>query len=328
MTSSTPRPLKDYKTHDEQIDLLRQRGMIIEDPDVATKWLQEVGYYRLSLYTHHFRTANGRGEKQSRFHDGTTFEEIVSLYIFDRELRYRVFSGIEKIEVSLRARMGYHLGGYGPGAHLDPSHFRSTRKHAELLRTFQGRFNRALAGNDEVALHHQAHYGGHLPFWVLTDLLDFSDLSKLYAQLHSQDQRQLAQDFGLNDPPRKRKQRPSNLAGWLHQLSLVRNFTAHHARLWDRTFGAKGVSDAQGVKGYFQDFGSPAQSKDMYGVLTIMVFLVGAIEDTTDWAEDMAQLIDTSFRHLPSRSLAEMGFPANWTTLYPWSRAELTHPGT
>lgn len=229
--------------------------MVIQDPAFATKWLQEVGYYWLSLYTHHFRTTDKDGEKQSRFHDGTTFEEIVPLYIFDRELRYRVFSGIEKIEVALRSRLGYLLGSRGPDVHMMSGHFHSARKHAELLRTFQGRFNRALAGNDEVALHHQAHYGGHLPFWVLTDLLDFSYLSKLYAQLPSKDQRHLARDFGLSDPPRKRKQRPSNLAGWLHQLSLVRNFTTHHARLWDRTFGAKGVTDAPGVKGYFQDFG-------------------------------------------------------------------------
>lgn len=326
MTPFSPRPLKDYKTHAEQIALLRTRGMVIDDPAYATKWLHEVGYYRLSLYTHHFRTANERGEKHGRFHEGTRFDEAVSLYIFDRELRYRVFSGIEKIEVALRARMGYHLGGYGPDAHRNPAHFRSTRKHAELLRTFQRRFDRALAGNDEVALHHQAHYDGHLPTWVLTDLLDFSDLSKLFAQLHSADQRALARGFGLNDPPRKRKQRPSNLAGWLHQLSLVRNFTAHHARLWDRTFGAKGASDAQGVQGYFQGFGPPAQSKDMYGVLTIMAFLLEAIEDSTDWSKDLAYFIERSFHHLPSRSLAEMGFPADWKTLHPWSSAEPAHP--
>lgn len=253
MTPGTPRPLKDYKTHDEQIALLRHRGMTIGDPAFATTWLQEVGYYRLSLYTHHFRTTDKNGKTQSRFHHGTTFEEVVSLYIFDRELRYRVFAGIEKIEVSLRARMGYLLGSYGPDVHMMSEHFRSERKHADLLRTFQGRFNRALAGNDEVALHHQAHYGGRLPFWVLTDLLDFSDLSKLYAQLQSTDQRHLARDFGLNDPPRKRKQRPSNVAGWLHQLSLVRNFTAHHARLWDRTFGAKGYLMPRGSRGTSRD---------------------------------------------------------------------------
>jgi abortive infection bacteriophage resistance protein len=251
------------------------------------------------------------------------FEEIVSLYAFDRELRYRVFSGIEKIEVALRARMGYLLGSYGPDVHMRPEHFRSASQHAKLLQTFTNRFSRALAGNDEVAVHHQAHYGGRLPFWVLTDLLDFSDLSKLFAQLTSADQRALARGFGLNDPPRKRKQRPSNLAGWLHQLSLVRNFTAHHARLWDRKFGAKGVADAQGVKEYFLGFGDPPQSTDMYGVLTIMAFLLDAIEGHTDWAEDLAQFVDASFYPLPSRSLTEMGFPTDWKTRHPWAAEEL-----
>lgn len=88
----------------------------------------------------------------------------------------------------------------------------------------------------------------------------------------------------------------------------------------------QGVSDAQGVKGYFQGFGSPAQSKDMYGVLTIMAFLLDAIEDTTEWAQEMTQFIDTSFQQLPSRSVEEMGVPAEWNTLHPWSVAEPNHP--
>lgn len=318
MNSGVSRPLKPYKTYEEQIELLRQRGLIINDSDFAAKWLQEVGYYRLSLYTHHFRITDSNGNRKNRFHANISFEEIVSLYVFDRGLRTRVFSGLEKIEVSLRARMGYMLGGYGPDVHMKPEYFRSPEKHARLLKTFQKRIDRALGGNDEVARHHEAQYGGRLPFWVLTDLLDFSDLSKMYAQLHSLEQRNLARTFDIKDPPRKRKTRTSNLEGWLHQLSLVRNFTAHHARLWDRKFGAKGVTDAQGVKGYFQDFGTPAQSKDMYGVLTIMAFLLASVEDSTGWAQDITQYIGSSFPQIPSKSPLDMGFPRNWETLHPW----------
>lgn len=93
---------------------------------------------------------------------------------------------------------------------------------------------------------------------------------------------------------------------------------AHHSRLWDRKFGAKGVTDAQGVSGYFQGFGAPAQSKDMYGVLTIMAFLPHSIEGCTAWSEDIAELIESSFAHIPSKAPAGMGFPSGWKTLYPW----------
>ncbi|AKK07524.1 abortive infection bacteriophage resistance protein [Corynebacterium testudinoris] len=317
--TSPPRPLKSYKTYDQQIALLSSRGMIIGDHQFATKWLQEAGYYRLSLYTHHFRETNSRGKKVNRFRNGTTFEDVVSLYIFDRELRYRVFSGIEKIEVALRARMAYHLGFYGPDVHKDASHFRSKPDYSILLKTFDNRFKRALTRNDEVAVHHKKNYGGELPIWVLTDLLDFSDLSKLFAQLRSVDQRAIAKGFGLNDPPKKRGGRATNLAGWLHQLSLVRNFTAHHARLWDRQFGAKDVSDAERVNGYFEGFGKTPQSTDIYGVLTIMSFLLESIEGHIDWAKDMAEFLTSSSECLPSKSLADMGFPSNWNRLHPWS---------
>ncbi|WP_156232220.1 Abi family protein [Corynebacterium occultum] len=179
-----------------------------------------------------------------------------------------------------------------------------------LIRVLSDRQNRATGSTSQT---------GHLPVWAWTELLDFSDLSKLFAQLHSTDQRDLARDLGLNDSPRKRKPRPSNLDGWLHQLLVVCNLPAHHAPLEDWTFGAKDVSDAQGIKGYFQDFGTPAQSKDMYGVLTIVAFLPKAIEDTPVWAREMTQLIEVSFQHLPSRALAEMGIPTECYTLHPRS---------
>lgn len=82
-------------TFDEQMDLLRQRGLAIPDADRATRWLQKVSYYRLSAYCLPFKD----GET---FRAGTDFNDVAGLYIFDRKLRLLVLDAIERIEVAIR----------------------------------------------------------------------------------------------------------------------------------------------------------------------------------------------------------------------------------
>src|SRR5690554_2147264 len=70
------RMLKTPATFNEQIQILRDRGLIFEDEDFAVRTLQRTNYYRLSAY--------GLTLKHNdRFHHGVTFEQIQSLYEFD-----------------------------------------------------------------------------------------------------------------------------------------------------------------------------------------------------------------------------------------------------
>lgn len=73
---------------DEQLDLLRRRGLTVRDPVRALRWLQSVNYYRLSAYFLPFKG----GE---RFRPGTDFNDIAGLYIFDRKLRLLVLDAMQ-----------------------------------------------------------------------------------------------------------------------------------------------------------------------------------------------------------------------------------------
>ncbi|TDT40206.1 Abi-like protein [Halospina denitrificans] len=74
---------KPPKTYDEQIEILRRRGMIIPNPDRACHYLQHMNYYRLTAYWLPFEADHA----SHRFQPGTRFEDALNLYIFDRELR-------------------------------------------------------------------------------------------------------------------------------------------------------------------------------------------------------------------------------------------------
>ena len=73
-------------SHDAQLDLLQQRGLVIDDRRRALHYLSQLNYYRLGAYWLPFESDHNSHE----FHSGTTFEQVLNLYIFDRELRLLV----------------------------------------------------------------------------------------------------------------------------------------------------------------------------------------------------------------------------------------------
>lgn len=94
---------KTATTIDEQLNLLKQRGMKCTDEHLVKLWLKTVGYYRLSAYWLPYEQPPVAGQTRSKkFYAGTEFEKIVDIYTFDRQLRLLVSEATERIEIALR----------------------------------------------------------------------------------------------------------------------------------------------------------------------------------------------------------------------------------
>lgn len=106
---------KPPQTIDQQINQLVRRGMEVSDRDYARNRLHYLNYYRLRGYWIPFE-AGPLGNKNHHFREGTTFERVVDLYVFDRELRLLLLDAVECIEVSMQSQWGYHLS-HEYGAH-------------------------------------------------------------------------------------------------------------------------------------------------------------------------------------------------------------------
>jgi abortive infection bacteriophage resistance protein len=65
-----------------QIELLKSRGLGIPDEEKADRYLQNISYYRLSGYMFPFLADT----KQHLYKDGAMFDDILGLYRFDRGL--------------------------------------------------------------------------------------------------------------------------------------------------------------------------------------------------------------------------------------------------
>lgn len=110
-------------TYEQQVTLLKERGLIIDDEIRAERLLSHISYYRLSAYMLPFRKLDG-GNYLDQFKEGTSWDDVYNLYLFDRKLRLLVFDAIERIEVSIRTQITYQLSHkYGSHWQTDASIF-------------------------------------------------------------------------------------------------------------------------------------------------------------------------------------------------------------
>ena len=96
----TMRYNKQYSAPEELVTILRERGLIIEEEEVALQNIRSIGYYRLSAYLHPFLRIP---KTEHVFKEGASFEQAMSIYTFDRHLRLLIFDQIERIEIAVRS---------------------------------------------------------------------------------------------------------------------------------------------------------------------------------------------------------------------------------
>lgn len=318
--------VKNPTTVDEQIALLRTRGMEVNEP-LARQWLSSVSYYRLSGYWYSYRVLPEpedpkEPQRADNFVPGTTFEEVVALYEFDRKMRTLIYDGIERIEVALRARIGELLIAKGALSYKDRSYFRENFQHQDWLETAEKRVDRARKRSQAVA-HYAANYDDY-PFWVLADVLDFSDISILFDGLLLEDQRSISHSFGfridpdqLNSRQKKSYYNQDPLARWCEQLTVLRNTCAHHGRLWNRHFTPASTNAFRTI----QELSClpKGQSERLFGALTIIAFMLRSVSPGSTWVNKVRKLIEEEYHPLALRQIDEMGFPDDWRNLTVWT---------
>ncbi|MCZ4652708.1 Abi family protein [Gordonia amicalis] len=324
MSSTMTRSLKPWLSIDDQIQRLTDRGMLIKDRAQVKHALTVVGYYRLSGYWYPYREPDPttHGRRLDDFIEGTDFAEVQALYEFDCMFKNLLLRGIERVEVAFRSRIGHLVGEWGPLAHSESHRFRSTFDHAKWWKTAKHRIDRAR-GRDETVDHHDQYYGGEIPIWVLTDLLDFSDLSMLYAGMIAPDQRTIAEWFNVTAASDISKTALKNwnknppLTNWLEHLCIVRNICAHHGRLWNRQLTPLGIPQRVHHLSVFDDLIPTLdpkrpdlwQSERVFGTVCIINYLLNSVEPGTTWRADVDELVSRSFPAGGHRGRVEMGFP-------------------
>lgn len=290
-------------TFAEQVKLLQQRGMTVIDPAQAEFYLQQLNYYRLGAYWLPFEDSHAN----HHFRAGTCFEDVLNLYIFDRELRLLVLDAIERVEVSVRTQWAYHLAHcHSPHAHLDVSLAFNAQRWKGNLDKLSDEVHRS----DEVFIRHLLDtYSEPLPpVWAVCEVMSLGLLSRWYNNLGPMPTRRaIAAGYGLDE---------KILESWLRHLSLVRNTCAHHSRLWNRDFTITPALPRSKPAGLVQQLRQ--KSRKLYNSLVILLYLMDRIAPNHHWRQRLKDLL--AAHAIP---MAAMDFPANWQNLPIWKEASI-----
>ena len=300
---------KEFKTLDEQIEILKSRGLVINDIDKTKELLLRENYFFINGYRHIFMT----NHKDSLFIPGTTFEELYALFQFDRSFRNVLFKNLLIVENNLKSIIAYKLSkkyGIREKDYLKPSNFSQDIKKVRQVNDVLNKIKRQIKLNGRqhsATLHYISNYG-YVPLWILVKLLSFGMINELYSILKPDDKLAIAEYYNLD---------VETLGIYIALLSNYRNLCAHEDIVYDHRT-QKEIPDTR----YHMELDIPTTNDEyIYGkddifAVVIMLKYMLTENDFTDFVNEVSyelDLLDGRVNIIPqSKILDRMGFPSNW----------------
>lgn len=301
---------KKFRNLEEQISIFVHRGMIIKDESYAKDVLLRENYFFLSGYRHLFLdTKNPKNYKS-----GTRFEELYSLFLFDRQIRNIIFKNILIVENNAKSIFSYQLSkkyGYKEQDYLIPNNFDNSpergRQVNDLIRKMKRQI-RVNGGQHSATMHYMNKYG-YIPLWVLVKVLSFGIISELYSILKKEDKQAISKVYNIE---------VDNLINYFSILSNYRNVCAHEDILYEnktqRTVNDTVFHLLLGIKK--NEEGEYEKGKnDLFALLIILRQILRNDDVKNLILEIKREVVNLSY-NLSAISVEEvlerMGFPNNW----------------
>ena len=290
----------------EQLNLLKSRGMVVADQARAVRVLQNINYYRLRAYWLPFETPelSGAAEGEHLFRQGTDFDAVVSLYVFDRKLRLLLLEAIERVEIAIRTHWAQVLADkYGSHAYLNRDVFHNPSMHGTCL----SKLDEELVRSKETFVqHYRSKYTqpARPPIWAICELLTLGQLSKWLGNIKLRNDRQaIAHRLKLDEVV---------VCAFAHHLTHVRNLCAHHSRVWNRklTFIMTLPKRPSELAAQF----NAGEERRIYNTLVMLAWCIRTISPDTTWPARLQGLL----RERTDGELKAMGVPVDWAAHAPW----------
>ena len=251
-------PDKDFRTIKEQLEILRSRGLTIDDETAAGDFLLRNNYYRVSGYSLTLR-------KNDIFFKSAVFQNIMDIYNFDHEFRHILLQYLEVIEVQMKSVYAYEFTKvHGPVGYLDASFFTSRARHEEIIKKAEQQKLQRLP-HEAYLKHFVNDLQQDIPLWAYVDLLTISDISFLYAISEQPVKDAVARTFGLS-----MGKGASRLGSYMHSMTIIRNLCAHGSRIYNRLFEQKPSLNKAEKALLMKNSSGELDNAHFYGFLLIM----------------------------------------------------------
>jgi abortive infection bacteriophage resistance protein len=242
-------------------------------------YLSHISYYHLSAYFKSFQSF-----ESETFQKGTTFEDVMELYFFDRKLRLLFLDAIERIETSFKCQFACHLSlCHGSDCLTTNDIF---KKHKEKIDENLKRTKEQFIDNFKAKYDND-----YPPIWILVEILAFGDVLNVYRySTPFQEQKSIADMYGKGW---------KYIYSWLENLREVRNISAHHSRLWNRKITKHIKKDSKNTA--FQ------YNYQIWDSVVAVYILLRHVSPDYEWKEKVENLIESY-----KIDIEDMGFPDDW----------------
>lgn len=303
---------KQFKTLDEQIEIFRHKGLVIKDEKYAKEVLLRENYFFLNGYRHLFY----KSETEKAFIPGTTFEELYSMFLFDRSFRNVLFKYLLVIENNLKSITSYQLSkkyGYKEKDYLKVKNFTQIPERQRQVNDLIKKMKRQIRinGSQHTATSHYVSHYGYIPLWILVKVLSFGVVSEMVSILKPEDQKDISNIYGIET---------DDFINYLPILANYRNLCAHEDILYENRT-QKEISDTI----YHKILNIPRDEEgyiygknDLFALIIIMkqMLLKEEFKNMTFELDNIVQTLNYNLTSIKiDKVLNQMGFPLNWEEL-------------
>lgn len=314
--------MKPFKTHRQQLSILRSRGLTIPDGSKAMRILERENYYTvINGYKDFFllRDESNVLISPERYKDNATFEEVYTLFKFDRELRNCLLKYLLMFETSLKSKISYRFSETyrDENAYLIYKNYtRDTGKLKDVLGVIATLSNTLKSKSKNKTISHYLDKHEGVPLWVLVKYLTLGNMNYLFSCLNESLRNKIAKDFG--DSYNREYSciihlTSEMLDNILKTANFFRNVCAHEERLYNYKLNhpakSRSISRALNI---------PVNKLDKGNIYSIVVFLKLVLpkRDYKQLICDLDKLIKSYSTGFSSANFSEimyaMGFNEDW----------------
>lgn len=249
---------------DEQMDLLKSRGMTFENEAKARENLLDIGYYRLGFYWFPFEALYPREDRRDhKFREGTLFENVIQLYYFDFDVRNIFLRYISRIEINFRTKLIYEASNFwhdNPFWYMDDKCIRRNfLEDDDYMRAVN------FLDNEPVVTRDKKRYKrNYAPAWKAIEFMPLGIVSQLFANLKDEGiaRSAISKYFGIGSP--------NQLFDYIEAIRRLRNSCAHGKVIFDYKLPGA-LPNALPIRL------NPSQITNLSGTYEVLKYLLGCV---------------------------------------------------
>ena len=234
--------MKEHKTFNQQLTILRNRSVVVPTNGKPKRFLEQENYYNvINGYKDLFlvKGSNNQPVEPEIYQEGTHFNELKALFLFDRELRILLLKYLLIFENSIKTTVAYEFSKKYPrkNAYLDIANFvdndpkKVLQQISILTKTIHDKVDRT------GAIKHYIEEHGEVPLWVLVNFLTMGNIANFYNILTDSTKNIIAKfytdKYRTQNKDNTFRLSSADLSACLKVANLVRNICAHDERLYN-----------------------------------------------------------------------------------------------